>query len=137
MGYEITKFNFQDDLASASFNAKFQEIETYLNNIEEELKTVKEENTKLKEQLDNKVDFLFGEKVIELVKDATNTKSFIGVGKVTDDSVGLGKESWYHFIYLSHYGGDGYGSVIAIPFNVTTVYVRSSNGTTWTAWRAI
>ena len=63
MGYEITKFNFQDDLASALFNAKFQEIETYLNNIEEELKTVKEKNTeiekenqKLKEQLDNKVD---------------------------------------------------------------------------------
>nr|DAU88241.1 MAG TPA: hypothetical protein [Caudoviricetes sp.] len=56
MGYEITKFNFQDDLASANFNAKFQEIETYLNNIEEELKTVKEENTKLKEKLDNKVE---------------------------------------------------------------------------------
>ena len=63
MGYEITKFNFQDDLASALFNAKFQEIETYLNNIKEELKNVKEKNTeiekenqKLKEQLDNKVE---------------------------------------------------------------------------------
>lgn len=63
MGYEISKFNFKDDLASASFNAKFKEVETYLNNIEEELKTVKEKNTeiekenqKLKEQLDNKVE---------------------------------------------------------------------------------
>ena len=63
MGYEITKFNFQDDLASASFNAKFKEVETYLNNIEEGLKTVKEKNTeiekenqKLREQLDNKVE---------------------------------------------------------------------------------
>jgi len=63
MGYEITKFNFQDDLASANFNVKIQEIETYLNNIQEELKNVKEknieiekENQKLKEQLNNKVE---------------------------------------------------------------------------------
>lgn len=61
MGYEITKFNFQDDLASASFNAKFQEIETYLNNIEEKLTKITEENRKLKEQLNNKV-----EKIIHL-----------------------------------------------------------------------
>lgn len=137
MGYDITKFDFKADLASAAFNAKFQEVETYLNNISSEIQTLRDENKTLKEKLDNKVDFLFGEKVIELVKDATNTKSFIGVGKVTDDSVGLGKGSWYHFIYLSHYGGDGYGSVVAIPFNVTTIFVRSSNGTHWTNWRDI
>jgi len=56
MEYEITKFNFKDDLASANFNAKFQEIETYLNNIGEELTKITEENRKLKEQLDNKVE---------------------------------------------------------------------------------
>ena len=56
MEYEITKFNFKDDLASANFNAKFQEIETYLNNIGEELTKITEENRKLKEQLNNKAD---------------------------------------------------------------------------------
>lgn len=127
---EITKFKPSDRASAEVFNKRLEEIEKYINDMEKE-------NTKLKKLLDNKVDFLFGEKVIELVKDATNTKSFIGVGKVTDDSVGLGKDSWYHFIYLSHYGGDGYGSVIAIPFNVTTVFVRSSNGTHWTNWRDI
>ena len=127
---EITKFKPSDRASAEVFNKRLEEIEKYINDMEKE-------NTKLKKLLDNKVDFLFGEKVIELVKDATNTKSFIGVGKVTDDSVGLGKGSWYHFIYLSHYGGDGYGSVVAIPFNVTTIFVRSSNGTTWTNWRDI
>lgn len=137
MAIELERWKNQEDLTSQNFNRRLLELEKHFNSLAEKNTKLEKENKKLKEQLDNKVDFLFGEKVIELVKDATNTKSFIGVGKVTDDSVGLGKESWYHFIYLSHYGGDGYGSVVAIPFNVTTVYVRSSNGTHWTAWRSI
>jgi len=83
MGYEITKFNFQDDLASASFNAKFQEIQTYLNNIEEELKNVKEENTKLKEQLNNKV-----EKIIHLPNNTDfNTLNQVGQYAITAGGV--------------------------------------------------
>ena len=68
MGYDITKFDFKADLASAAFNAKFQEVETYLNNISSEIqtlrkenKTLKEKNEKLEEKLNNKV-----EKIIHL-----------------------------------------------------------------------
>lgn len=58
MGYEITKFEFKGDLASANFNTKFTEIETYLNNMSSEIQALRTENQQLKQQLNNKVNLI-------------------------------------------------------------------------------
>ena len=71
------------------------------------------------------------------MKDTSITKPFIGAAIVRDDALGLPKETWYHFVYLPHFGGDGYANEIAIPYADSSIYVRGSGGNTWLQWRKI
>ena len=144
MGYEITKFNFQDDLASALFNAKFQEIETYLNNIKEELKNVKEKNTeiekenqKLKEQLDNKVDKVTVYSLNQLsVQDLQNGGFEHNYETTTNKAseIGLGSGIW-HIKYLKYVSAEGYGFQIALPVTGDVPKWRKAWGNEFKAWQ--
>ncbi len=136
MGYEITKFEFKGDLASANFNTKFTEIETYLNNMSSEIQALRTENQQLKQQLNNKVEvFSFNSVSIDVLNNFAYPNNY-----ETDTNLGiqLGLQvNWVRIKYFKHSNAVGYGTQIAIPFEggyFSTMYIRNSTGNAWGAW---
>lgn len=141
MGYEITKFEFKGELASASFNAKFKEIETYLNNMSSEIQVLRTENQQLRQQLNNKVEVFSVNSInIDILNNANYSNNYetdTNLGK----QMGLSVE-WVRIKYFKHTnpGVIGYGTQIAIPFEggyFSTMYIRNSTGTAWGTWNDI
>ena len=56
MAIELERWKNQEDLTSQNFNRRLLELETHFNSLVEKNTKLEEENTKLKELLDNKVD---------------------------------------------------------------------------------
>ena len=61
MAIELERWKNQEDLTSQNFNRRLLELETHFNSLVEKNTKLEEENKKLKEQLNNKV-----EKIIHL-----------------------------------------------------------------------
>ena len=56
MAINLTKFNFQEDLTSQTFNQKLTEIQTHLNNLSSANERLIRENQELRQLLNNKVE---------------------------------------------------------------------------------
>lgn len=143
MGYEITKFNFKSELASASFNAKFEEIETFLNNISSEVDALREENKQLKQQLNNKVERHILHQL--KIKDLNNANFSYNYETDTSEGRQMGLPTDWAFIkFFKHSNNNGYCTQIAykLASSVETAdnadmwmcKMRISDGEIWKPW---
>ena len=143
MGYEITKFNFKSELASASFNAKFEEIETFLNNISSEVDALREENKQLKQQLNNKVERHILHQL--KIKDLNNANFPYNYETDTSEGRQMGLPTDWAFIkFFKHSNNNGYCTQIAykLASSIETAdnadmwmcKMRISDGEIWKPW---